>query len=139
MQFIWKEQEEMEYTKLGQTGKEKAHTIQMRQVWVSIFWLPTIFMLTTKRMKTRKVEIARKYEKTTSQVMLRWHLQSDLVSFAKSVTPARIQENFDIFDFELLAEDMEKISSLNTNTTLFEDHHAAKAVGIIAGFVGESF
>jgi hypothetical protein len=37
MQFIWKEQEEMEYTKLGQTGKEKAHTIQMRQVWESIF------------------------------------------------------------------------------------------------------
>ena len=96
-------------------------------------------MLTTKRMKTRKVEIARKYEKTTSQVMLRWHLHSDLVSFAKSVTPARIQENFDIFDFELSAEDMEKISSLNTNTTLFEDHHAAKAVEIIAGFVGKSF
>lgn len=37
MQFIWKEQEEMEYTKLGQTGKEKAHTIQMRQVWEGIF------------------------------------------------------------------------------------------------------
>ena len=129
----------MKYTKLGQTGKEKAHTIQMRQVWESIFWLPTIFMLTTKRMKTRKVEIARKYEKTTSQVMLRWHLQSYLVSFAKSVTPARIQENFDIFDFELSAEDMEKISSLNKNTTLFEDHHAAKAVEIIAGFVGKSF
>ena len=96
-------------------------------------------MLTTKRMKSRKVEIARKYEKTTSQVMLRWHLQSYLVSFAKSVTPARIQENFDIFDFELSAEDMEKISSLNKNTTLFEDHHAAKAVEIIAGFVGKSF
>ena len=139
MQFIWKEQEEMKYTKLGQTGKEKAHTIQMRQVWESIFWLLTIFMLTTKRMKSRKVEIARKYEKTTSQVMLRWNLQSDLVSFTKSVTPARIQENFDIFDFELSAEDMEKISSLNTNTTLFEDHHAAKAVEIIAGFVGKSF
>ena len=92
MQFIWKEQEEMEYTKLGQTGKEKAHTIQMRQVWESIFWLPTIFMLTTKRMKTLKVEIARKYEKTTSQVMLRWHLQSDLVSFAKSVTPAAFKK-----------------------------------------------
>lgn len=69
------------------------------------------------------VEIARKYEKTTSQVMLRWHLQLGLVSLAKSVTPARIQENFDIFDFELSAEDMEKISSLNTNTTLFEDHY----------------
>ena len=38
-----------------------------------------------------------------------------------------------------LAEDMEKISSLNTTTTLFEDYHSAKAVGIIAGFVGESF
>ena len=96
-------------------------------------------MLTTKRMKTRKVEIARKYEKTTSQVMLRWNLQSDLVSFTKSVTPARIQENFDIFDFELSSEDMEKISSLNTNTTLFEDHNAAKAIKIIAGFVGKSF
>ncbi|HEM3467323.1 TPA: aldo/keto reductase [Streptococcus suis] len=85
------------------------------------------------------VEIAGKYGKTTSQVMLRWHLQSGLVSLAKSVTSARIQENFDIFDFELSAEDMEKITSLNTNTTLFEDHHSAKAVEIIAGFVGKSF
>ena len=113
MQFIWKEQEEMEYTKLGQTGKEKAHTIQMRQVWESIFWLLTIFMLTTKRMKTRKVEIARKYEKTTSQVMLRWNLQSDLVSFAKSVTPDRIQENFDIFDFELSKDDVIQLDKLD--------------------------
>ena len=45
--------------------------------------------------------------------MLRWHIDREDIVFPKSVTPERIRENFDIFDFELSAEDVAAISSLN--------------------------
>lgn len=66
-------------------------------------------------------EIGKKYEKTPAQVTLRWHLQNDIVIIPKSVTPSRIKENADIFDFELTAEDMEQIDQLDKNTRLFKD------------------
>lgn len=84
-------------------------------------------------------EIAEKYSKTTAQVMLRWQLQRGIVSLSKSANPERIRQNFDIFDFELSAEDMDKIATLNTNTTVFSDHHEAKTVELLASFVGKSF
>lgn len=84
-------------------------------------------------------EIAEKYSKTTAQVMLRWELQRGIVSLSKSANPERVRQNFDIFDFELSAEDMDKIATLNTNTTVFSDHHEAKTVELLASFVGKSF
>lgn len=84
-------------------------------------------------------EIAEKYSKTTAQVMLRWQLQRGIVSLSKSANPERVRQNFDIFDFELLAEDMDKIATLNINTTVFSDHHEAKTVELLASFVGKSF
>lgn len=84
-------------------------------------------------------EIAEKYSKTTAQVMLRWQLQRGIASLSKSATPERVRQNFDIFDFELSAEDMDKIATLNTNTTVFSDHHEAKTVELLASFVGKSF
>lgn len=84
-------------------------------------------------------EIAEKYSKTTAQVMLRWQLQRGIVSLSKSADPERVRQNFDIFDFELSAEDMDKIATLNTNTTVFSDHHEAKTVELLASFVGKSF
>lgn len=84
-------------------------------------------------------EIAEKYSKTTAQVMLRWQLQRGIVSLSKSANPERVRQNFDIFDFELSAEDMDKIATLNTNTTIFSDHHEAKTVELLASFVGKSF
>jgi 2,5-diketo-D-gluconate reductase A len=57
--------------------------------------------------------IARRVGKTAAQVVLRWHIERGDIVFPKSVTPARIKENIDIFDFELSGEDVEAISALN--------------------------
>lgn len=84
-------------------------------------------------------EIADKYGKTTAQVMLRWQLQSGIVSLSKSANPDRVRQNFDIFDFELTKEDMAAIEALNTNTTVYADHHEAQTVENLAGFIGKSF
>jgi 2,5-diketo-D-gluconate reductase A len=61
------------------------------------------------------VSIARQAGKTPAQVVLRWHIRRGDIVFPKSVTPARIKENFDIFDFELCDADVEAISALNRN------------------------
>ena len=59
------------------------------------------------------VTIAERTGKSPAQVVLRWHIERGDIVFPKSVTPARIRENIDIFDFELSAQDMETISALN--------------------------
>ena len=58
--------------------------------------------------------IAAAHAKTPAQVMLRWHLQQGRQVIPKSVTPARIAENFDIFDFELTADQLAAIDALDT-------------------------
>jgi 2,5-diketo-D-gluconate reductase A len=60
-------------------------------------------------------DIARRAGKTPAQVILRWHIERGDIVFPKSVSPARIRENIDIFDFELSGEDVEAISALNRN------------------------
>ncbi|WP_425589778.1 aldo/keto reductase [Fictibacillus fluitans] len=61
------------------------------------------------------VELAKKYEKTVAQVILRWDLQNGVITIPKSVNKDRIQQNSNIFDFELSREDMGKIDALNLN------------------------
>jgi len=60
-------------------------------------------------------EIARRVGKTPAQVVLRWHIERGDIIFPKSVTPDRIRENFEIFDFELSGADVESIALLNRN------------------------
>lgn len=67
------------------------------------------------------VEIGKKYNKTAAQVIIRWHLQNDIIVIPKSVHEERIQENFDVFDFELTADDIQKINALNINERLGSD------------------
>lgn len=58
-------------------------------------------------------EIGAKYNKTTAQVILRWDLQRGIITIPKSVHQDRIISNTEVFDFELSAEDMDRISALN--------------------------
>lgn len=60
----------------------------------------------------RLVAIGAKYGKTAAQVMIRWHLQIGNVVLPKSVTPARIRENIDVFDFELDSDDIQAIEAM---------------------------
>lgn len=65
-------------------------------------------------------DIANQHGKTPAQIILRWHLQSDVIAIPKTVTPSRMDENLDVFDFELSTAELEKIAELNRN----ERHNA---------------
>jgi diketogulonate reductase-like aldo/keto reductase len=66
--------------------------------------------------------IGNKYNKSTAQVILRWLTQRGVVAIPKSVRKERMEENLNIFDFELSAEDLESIKTLDTRSSSFFDH-----------------
>lgn len=65
--------------------------------------------------------LAAKYQKTPAQIVIRWHLDRGLIVIPKSVTPSRIHENFDVFDFRLEKEELSQIKSLDSGTRLGPD------------------
>lgn len=66
-------------------------------------------------------ELADKYGKTPAQIVIRWHLDSGLVVIPKSVTPARIVENFNVWDFRLDKDELGEIAKLDKGTRLGPD------------------
>lgn len=74
------------------------------------------------------VSLAKKHQKTVAQVILRWLAQRSVVSIPKSVHKQRIEENFNIFDFALSAEDMEAIATLDTKKSCFLYHRDPEIV-----------
>ncbi|MGA9774146.1 MAG: aldo/keto reductase [Blastocatellia bacterium] len=77
------------------------------------------------------LSIAGKYGKSVAQVILRWLTQREVVAIPKSVRKERMVENFNIFDFELSADDMAAIATLDTKQSLFFDHRDPKMVKML--------
>ncbi|MGN8129693.1 aldo/keto reductase [Paenarthrobacter sp. 22069] len=70
--------------------------------------------------------VAQAHGKTPAQVMLRWHLQQGRSAIPKSTNPARIAENFDVFDFDLTAAELTAIDALDTGTRSGPDPDVAR-------------
>ncbi|OIJ68332.1 aldo/keto reductase [Streptomyces mangrovisoli] len=73
-------------------------------------------------------EIGTAHGKSVAQVVLRWLIQRDIVTIPKSVNPDRMAQNIDVFDFQLTDDQMDRITALDTGTTLFFDHHDPEMV-----------
>ena len=80
-------------------------------------------------------EIGSRYGKSVAQVVLRWLLQRGIVCIPKSVKKERMEENFQVFDFELSQEDMEKIAALDTGVSAFFNHRDPDVVENLASLV----
>ena len=78
-------------------------------------------------------EIRQKYGKANGQVILRWLMQRGIVVIPKSVHKNRMEENFDVFDFELSDEDMQTIAKLDKNESQFFDHRDPETIEQIFG------
>lgn len=81
----------------------------------------------------RIAAIGEKYGKSNGQVILRWLLQRGIVAIPKSVHKARMEENFDVFDFELSKDDMAVMAGLDTGKSQFFSHHDPVAIENIFG------
>lgn len=82
-------------------------------------------------------QIAQKYKKTPAQVMLRWHIKRGVVVIPKSTHIERMEENFNVFDFNLSDEDMETISGLDKAESSFFSHQDPKMVEWFVNIVEE--
>ena len=80
--------------------------------------------------------IGRKHGKTIPQVALRWLLQCGVIIIPKSTHKERMAENLNIFDFELSADDMAQIQTLDTGKSLFFDHHDGEVTKMFMGWRG---
>ena len=82
-------------------------------------------------------KIGAAHDKTTAQVMLRWNLQRGVVVIPKSVHRERMEENLDVFDFELTSDEMAQIAALDTKTSSFFSHSDPAMVQWFANIVNE--
>ncbi len=82
-------------------------------------------------------QIGAAHGKTTAQVMLRWNLQRGVVVIPKSVHRERMEQNLDVFDFELTADEMAQIAALDTATSSFFSHSDPAMVQWFAQIVEE--
>ena len=84
-------------------------------------------------------KIGEKYGKSVAQVALRFLLQNEVILIPKSTKKERMEQNMDIFDFELSAEDMAEIKKLDENKSLFFSHYDPKIVDMIISWSMEDY
>ena len=80
-------------------------------------------------------EIGEQYGKSVAQVALRYLIQKNVVVIPKTVSKDRMMQNFEVFDFELTKEDMNKIEKLDQEKTLFFSHSDPETVEFLTGLV----
>ncbi|NDV94502.1 aldo/keto reductase [Dysgonomonas sp. 521] len=80
------------------------------------------------------ISIAKLYNKSVAQIVLRWLIQRNVVVIPKSIRKERMIENFNVFDFELDSEDMKLIETLDTGKSLFFDHRDPAIVKMLSTF-----
>jgi 2,5-diketo-D-gluconate reductase A len=78
-------------------------------------------------------DIGEAHGKSVAQVVLGWLTQRNIVVIPKSVRRERMEQNFDIFDFELTEEEMSRIARMDTNDSLFFSHQDPAMVRMIGG------
>ena len=100
----------------------EAHKVMKEYTIVHEGWAP--FAEGRQDLFTNKelTKIAESHGKSVGQVVLRWNIQRGIVAIPKSVHKERMEENFNIFDFELSAEDMDNIAKLDEHKGLFVNH-----------------
>lgn len=76
-------------------------------------------------------EIGNKYGKTAAQIALRWNIQRGVVVIPKSIHEDRIRQNFDVFDFSLTREDMDKIKAMDTGHSEIVNHFDSKWIKLL--------
>jgi len=69
----------------------------------------------------RLLQLAKKYNKTPAQIILRWDIELRVSPIPKSSNPERLKENFDVFDFQLSQEDIHLMNGFNENLRVVED------------------
>ena len=79
--------------------------------------------------------IGEPYGKSVAQVVLRWLIQRDVLVIPKSVRRERMAENLDVFDFELSADDMDRIAALDRGESMFFDHRDPEMVNVLSAMV----
>ena len=79
-------------------------------------------------------KVGERYGKSTAQVALRYLLQRDIILIPKSVRKERMEQNMNIFDFALSADDMAEIAQLDTKETLFFSHRDPGLVKMLLGY-----
>jgi diketogulonate reductase-like aldo/keto reductase len=96
------------------TKKELIAYCQQHNIQVEAY-SPLLLVVHRKMDSPILKSLSLKYKKSIPQIILRWDIQQAVIPIPKSGNPARLQQNIDIFDFELTADDMIRIDSLNEN------------------------
>lgn len=108
--------------------QKKAHEVMQKYSCIHESWGPFAEGRKDFFNNETLVEIGKKYGKTSAQVALRYLIQNNVVVIPKTVHKDRMEQNFNVFDFELSNEDMNKISKLDEKQSLFFSHYEPETV-----------